>query len=143
MACSTASPNLGFLSDKFIDILNNKQNNNIEKYKMLIDMFIKRNSSKDKIFKNIIYRTDGSLIDINKYIDVHEYIQHNSIEKNYKCKIENDSQYYYYDLLCLTDNKEMKDKIKECVIYTKMNQLAKDFFKKKQISLSGLVIGIR
>ena len=149
MACSTSSPNLGFLSDTFIDVLNNTKMNNIEKYKTLINMFIKRNSSKDKKFKNIIYRTDASLIDMKKYMDVYKYIQNNNIKKKYTCKIENTPYYCYYDLLCLIDDKnndknnDIKDKIKECVIYKKMNKLAKIYFNKKKIKLSGIIIGIK
>ena len=143
MACSTASPNLGFLTDKFINILNKPNLSNVDKYKKLIDMFIIRNSATDKRYKPLNYRTDGSLIDMNKYVDVFEFIEHNHIPKEYKCKIEQEAYYYFYDLLCLTENAEFKYKIKDCILYTKMNALAREFFKKKNISLSGMIIGIR
>ena len=141
IACETSSPNVGFLSDKFLDILNSK-NTDIDKYKKIIDHFIKRNSATDKINKKINYRTDGTLIDMNKYIDVFEYIQDIELVKNNKCKIEEISNYHYYDLQCLANDKQLDKLIKRCVLYQKMNSLAKDFFKEHGKQLFGLIIGL-
>ena len=141
MACETSSPNVGFLSDKFLDILNSK-NTDVNKYKKIIDYFIKRNSATDIINKPLNYRTDGTLIDMDKYIDVFEYIQDIELVKNKKCKIENLSDYHYYDLQCLAKDKELDKLIQKCVIYQKMNALSKEFLKNKKQVLHGLIIGL-
>jgi hypothetical protein len=141
LACETSSPNVGFLSDKFLDVLNSKDTD-INKYKKIIDHFIKRNSATDKINKKLNYRTDGTLIDMDKYIDVFEYIQDIKLVKNNKCKIEDIFDYYYYDLQCLANDKELDKLIKKCVLYQKMNSLAKEFFKSHDKKLFGLIIGI-
>ena len=141
LACQTSSPNFGFLSEQFLDVLNST-NTDVNKYKKIIDYYIKRNSSTDIIKKPLNYRTDGTLIDMDKYIDVFEYIQDIELVKNKKCKMENLPDYRYYDLQCLAKDKELDKLIKKCVIYQKMNALSKEFLKNKKQVIFGLIIGL-
>lgn len=141
LACSTASPNLGFLNDKFLDVLNKKSTRDITKYKNLIDLFMMRNSNSNALYKQFNYRTDASLIDIGLYREIEWYIK--SLKKKSTCKIENQSHYYFYDLLCLVDDDYWKEKIKRCILYSKVNDLALDHYKRKKIDLGGIIIGIK
>jgi hypothetical protein len=143
IACSTTGPNLGFLNEQFIDTLHKKDIKDIDKYKTIIDLFIRRNSKDNKLYKNFNYRTDASLIDMVSYVDVHNYIHLHTIDKNLKCKIEHDSYYYFYDLICLTDDIQFIRKIKKSILYFKTNDLTKIHFKKKNIFLNGMIIGIK
>lgn len=141
LACSTASPNLGFLSDKFLNVLNATSTGNITKYKRLIDLFIIRNSNTNELYKKFNYRTDASLIDVNEYKNIEFYIK--NINKKSKCKIEHQSRYYFYDLLCLIDDDYVKEKIKKCILYSKVNDLAIQHYKNKNIDLGGIITGIK
>lgn len=143
MACSTASPNLGFLDNTFIDILNTKSMKDIDKYKSIIDLFLLRNSNDNIIYKKFNYRTDASLIDMKLYIEVDDYIKKNDIKKKKACKIENLSYYYFYDLICLIDDKEIINKIKRCILYSRVNDLGLKHFKKRNLELGGIIIGIK
>jgi hypothetical protein len=142
LACQTPSPNYGFLSEKFLDVLNSSETD-VNKYKKIIDYYIKRNSSTDQFKKKFNYRTDGTLIDMDKYIDMFEYIKDVELVKNAKCKMENLSDYLYYDLKCLVNDKELDRLIKKCVIYQKMNALSKEYLKNKNMNLSGLNVGFK
>lgn len=141
LACSTASPNLGFLNDKFLHVLNNKSMGDIKKYKKIIDLFIMRNSNKNKLYKQFNYRTDASLIDLTCYKDIETYVK--NVEKKSTCKIENQSYYYFYDLKCLIDDDYINHKITKCILYSKVNDLALDHYKRKKIELGGIITGIK
>ena len=144
LASSTASPYLGFLSNTFLDILNTPGEESTAKYREIIDLFIKRNSATTKKGKKLTYRTDGVLIDMRKYVAVHDHLQTRQPEKNKKCKLENVPYYYYYDLACLApDDKKLKELINKCILYMKMNSLAKEFYAKNNITITGLIIGIK
>lgn len=140
LACETSCPYVGFLSDEFINILNSGASD-VNKYKKIIDQFVKRSSSSNEIDKKLNYRTDGALIDMHKYIDVFEYIERTELVKSKKCRVEELPDYHYYDLQCLANDKEFDKLIKKCVVYHKMNALAKEFFKKHNKHLHGIIIG--
>ncbi len=144
LASQTASANVGYLSDKFLEVLNSdKYKNDVAKYKKIIDYFILRNSSKDPIKKKFNYRTDGILIDMKKYSEVAKYLKKNKLNKRSQCKLEHIPVYNYYDLACITNDPVLKKMISDCVLYQKMNPLAKKFFAKKGYKLSGLNIGVQ
>ena len=142
LACSTAGPNLGFLDKRFIETLNKDHVKDVTKYKKIIDLFIQRNSKENPTYRTFHYRTDASLIDMTAYVEVYHYIHHHKPLKQSKCKIENDTYYYFYDLLCLTDDPYYVKKIKQCILYFRANELAISHFKKRGIELGGLIIGI-
>lgn len=142
IACSTAGPNLGFLDKRFIETLNKDRVKDVTKYKQIIDLFIQRNSNDNPTYHRFHYRTDASLIDMISYVEVYNYICQHKPTKQSKCKIENDTYYYFYDLLCLTDDPYYVKKIQQCILYFRANELAISHFKKKGIKLRGLIIGI-
>jgi len=142
IACETTSPNFGFIDKNFLYILASSHNY-INKYKIIINNFIKRNTATKKEYKNFNYRTDGTLIDMKEYVNIYNYINNNkdTLKKDIKYKIEKCNNYNFYDLNYVTE-KKIEETIKKCVIYKKMNNLAKDFFDKHNIVLSGLIIGL-
>jgi hypothetical protein len=140
MACSTSSPNLGFISKDMLDLLNNKKFNKVDRYKKIIDSYLRR--ADDKNYAQFDFRTDGALIDMKKYVHVHIFLKDNPINKKEKCRVEFIEDYSYYDLYCLAKNKKFKQLIKDCILHFKMNSLAKNHFNKQKLRLHGLIIGL-
>ena len=145
LGCQTPGPNYGFISKKFLHILNSNLDE-ISKYKKLVDGFIKRNNTERIPYKKFNYRTDGVLIDVFKYNEMKQfcerYCMKYSLSKNRKCRVEDLIGYNYYDVLCLlkegqTDEK-LEELIKSCILYQKMNKLNTIFYNKKNKKLNGL-----
>ena len=141
LGCETSSPYVGYLSEQFLQILNTKLTNKT-KYKKIIDAYIERNNNTDDVDKKLNYRTDGTLIDMTRYVDLYEYIKDQEFIKDKKCKVEKNVGYYFYDLSCVGKNKEIDDLIKGCVIYQKMSKSCKEHFKTRKIVLSGMLVSI-
>jgi hypothetical protein len=161
LGCQTPSPNYGYISKDFLKILNNNMSD-VDKYKTLIDQFIERNETKMMPYKKFNYRTDGVLIDMDRYNDMMEeynnMIINNVLKKNTKCKVEDYSGYNYYDMICNIKNNNIKnnniknnnninsskliEKINNCILYSKMNKLSRKFYASKNKKLTGLSIGI-
>jgi hypothetical protein len=150
LGCQTPGPNYGYISKDFLGILNSNMND-IDKYKTLIDRFIERNENKAMPYKKFNYRTDGVLIDMDRYNDMmEEYnntIINNILKKNNQCKVEDYSGYNYYDMLCSIKNNNINsskliEKINSCILYSKMNKLSRKFYASKNKKLTGISIGI-
>lgn len=123
IACQSNSAHYGFVTEDFINILNSKNDNDLTRYKAIIDLYIQRNSIKTKPYSKFITKTDGILIDLSKIKSIIKKMNDDTkiLKKKRECRIELSNGYNYYDYVCSTDNKHLIRKLKESVLYRKYN----------------------
>lgn len=146
LCCETPGPYRGYMGGDFLKILL-KKGNAEKKYKLMVDNFIARNSATSHMEKKMNYRTDGALISMKKYENIipiiNELNSRDKMNKDKKCKIEDLYNYHFYDVMCVLKDKDQKQKVKECILYWKMNQLNKEHYDKKGKQLNGMAIGYK
>ena len=123
IGCSTLSHNTGFLTNALLN------SSSVDDYKKIIDAFIKTNLDSR-------HRTDACLIDMSRYSRIVRYLD--TVDKSPECKI--DRTLNYYDLMCLVKDRNLKYKIKNCILYFNMNNSSKKYFFNKNIKISGIIV---
>jgi hypothetical protein len=145
IGCESASPNRGFVGDDFLKILNS-EGDSVDKYKKIVDSFIGRNSSMNSSrYRKLDYRTDGVLINMDKYRWVESQLSRVEFKRSKRARLEDIREYNYYDVITMLESnqKELKRKVRECVLYHKKNGLCKDFLRRKGKRLTGISIGLK
>jgi hypothetical protein len=140
IACEAASPFLGFLSKHLIQVLNSGAND-VTQYRRIIDDFIIRNSPIDKNFKTLQYRTDAALIDMKIFKAAVKDFDIGKLKKSDKCRLEDLPTYIFYDVICAGDP-VFRKKIKECILYYRMNDLNRKHYEGLNRKLHGMSISL-
>jgi hypothetical protein len=141
VACQQSSPYLGFVSEKFVDIISNETIGFQTRLKHICDAFIERNRCKDNKWNGLRGPTDAAIIDMAEFSNFRNDFDRRNITFSRKAKFRviSEYDYYVYDMTNL-----LKDR-KELTLTSLLTKSIKYYVKtsKKKGNTNGLSIEIR